>query len=62
MALMFPLLTAIAVIFVFTFYVSVAKDLPFYRRFAEMAAISLGIAAISFQIGIAIRTVLNMNV
>jgi VIT1/CCC1 family predicted Fe2+/Mn2+ transporter len=61
-ALMFTLLAAIAVIFVFTFYVSVAKDLPFYRRFGEMAAISLGIAGISFLIGIAIRTVLNVNV
>ncbi|MFA6226483.1 MAG: VIT1/CCC1 transporter family protein [Methanoregula sp.] len=61
-ALMFTLLAAIVVIFVFTFYVSVAKDLPFYRRFAEMAAISLGIAAISFVIGIAIRTVLNVNI
>ncbi|MDO9326291.1 MAG: VIT1/CCC1 transporter family protein [Methanoregula sp.] len=61
-ALMFTLLAAITVIFVFTFYVSVAKDLPFYRRFAEMAAISLGIAAISFLIGVAIRTVLNVNI
>jgi len=61
-ALMFTLFAAIAVIFFFTFYVSVAKDLPFYRRFAEMAAISLGIAGISFLIGIAIRLVLNVNV
>jgi VIT1/CCC1 family predicted Fe2+/Mn2+ transporter len=61
-ALMLTLFAAIAVIFVFTFYVSVAKDLPFYRRFAEMAAISLGIAGISFLIGIAIRLVLNVNV
>jgi hypothetical protein len=40
----------------------VAKDLPFYRRFAEIAAISLGIAAISFVIGVAIRTLLNVNI
>ena len=61
-ALMFTLLAAVAVIFVFTFYISVAKDLPFYRRFAEMAAISLVIAGISFLIGIAIRVVMNVNV
>jgi len=61
-ALMLTLLAAIIVIFVFTFYISVAKDLPFYRRFAEMAAISLGIAGISFLIGIAIRSVLNVNI
>lgn len=62
LALLFTLLGAVAVIFVFTFYISVAKDLPFYRRFGEMLAISLGIAAISFAIGLAIRVFLNINV
>ncbi|MDD1696370.1 MAG: VIT1/CCC1 transporter family protein [Methanoregula sp.] len=61
-ALSLTLLGAILVIFLFTFYISVAKDLPFWRRFAEMLVISLGIAAISFVIGILIRTVLNINV
>jgi VIT1/CCC1 family predicted Fe2+/Mn2+ transporter len=61
-ALSLTLLGAIMVIFLFTFYISVAKDLPFWRRFAEMLVISLGIAAISFVIGILIRTVLNINV
>jgi VIT1/CCC1 family predicted Fe2+/Mn2+ transporter len=61
-ALLFTLFGAVVVIFLFTFYLSVAKDLPFWRRFYEMAAISLGIAAISFVIGLAIRVVLNVNV
>jgi VIT1/CCC1 family predicted Fe2+/Mn2+ transporter len=61
-ALMLTLLGAVMVIFLFTFYISVAKDLPFWRRFAEMLVISLGIAAISFIIGVLIRTVLNINV
>ena len=61
-ALVFTLAGAVLVIFVFTFYIAVAKDLPFWRRFAEMAAISLGIAAISFIIGLAIRVLLNVNV
>jgi VIT1/CCC1 family predicted Fe2+/Mn2+ transporter len=61
-ALFFTLLGAIAVIFLFTFYLSVAKDLPFWRRFVEMAGISLGIAAISFVIGLGIRMVLNISV
>jgi VIT1/CCC1 family predicted Fe2+/Mn2+ transporter len=61
-ALMFTLLGAVLVIFLFTFYLSVAKDLPFWKRFLEMLVISLGIAAISFIIGIFIRTVLNINV
>jgi VIT1/CCC1 family predicted Fe2+/Mn2+ transporter len=61
-ALMLTLLGAVMVIFLFTFYLSVAKDLPFWRRFAEMLIISLGIAAISFIIGVLIRMVLNINV
>jgi VIT1/CCC1 family predicted Fe2+/Mn2+ transporter len=61
-ALMFTLLGAVLVIFLFTFYISVAKGLPFWRRFFEMLTISFGIAAISFVIGILIRTVLNINV
>jgi VIT1/CCC1 family predicted Fe2+/Mn2+ transporter len=51
---------AILVIFVFTFYISVAKELPFRRRFAEMAAISLGVAGISFLLGMAIKMFLGV--
>jgi VIT1/CCC1 family predicted Fe2+/Mn2+ transporter len=53
---------AILIIVLFTFYTSVAKDLPFLKRFAEMAAISLGIAGISFVIGILVRIYLNVEV
>ena len=58
-ALPITLASAILVIFFFTFYISIAKDLPFVRRFLEMAAISMGIAAISFVIGLMIRVVLH---
>jgi vacuolar iron transporter family protein len=61
-ALACTLLGAVGVILFFTFYISVAKDLPFFRRFGEMLAISLGIAAISFMIGMVIRVFLNINV
>src|SRR5208283_598793 len=46
-ALVFTLIGAVLVIFVFTFYISVAKDLPFWKRFAEMAAISLGVGVVN---------------
>ncbi|MFH0861046.1 MAG: VIT1/CCC1 transporter family protein [Candidatus Altiarchaeota archaeon] len=49
------LLIAIAVIFFFTFYISVAKDIPFKSRFLEMASISLGVATVTFTIGYLIR-------
>ena len=61
-ALALTLTMAVLVIFFFTFYISVAKDLPFRQRFMEMAAISLGIAAISFVIGILIRAGLGVQV
>jgi vacuolar iron transporter family protein len=56
------LLDAIIVILVFNFYYSVAKDEPFGRRFGEMALLSIGIAAISFGIGILIRNWLGVDV
>ncbi len=46
---------AVLLILLFTFYVAVARDLPFGRRFVEMTAISLGVAGISFGIGIVLR-------
>jgi VIT1/CCC1 family predicted Fe2+/Mn2+ transporter len=61
-ALVCTLLGAVVVIFLFTFYISVAKDLPFWKRFGEMLLISMGIAAISFIIGILIRAVLHIEV
>ena len=61
-ALLCTLLAAIVVIFLFTYYISVAKDLSFGKRFGEMLLISIGIAAISFVIGIFIRIGLNTNV
>jgi len=46
----------------FTFYISVAKDLPFRKRFLEMTTISLGIAGLTFTIGFFIRIFLNVEV
>jgi VIT1/CCC1 family predicted Fe2+/Mn2+ transporter len=58
----FTILNAIIVIFLFTFYVSVAKDIPFKRRFLEMVIVSLGIASITFIIGFLIKATLNIEV
>lgn len=55
-ALLFTLGGALAIIVLFTFYTSVAKDLPFWKRFSEMAILSMGIAAVSFIIGVIVRT------
>ncbi|MFH1255881.1 MAG: VIT1/CCC1 transporter family protein [Candidatus Diapherotrites archaeon] len=61
-SLFFTLCVAVAVIFIFTFYVSVAQDINFRERFLEMALISLGVAAISFGIGFLVRIFLNIDV
>ncbi len=61
-ALGVTLINAIIVIFVFTFYISVAKDLDFRKRFLEMAMISIGVAAITFLIGFLIRMFLGIDV
>jgi len=52
---------AILVILVFTFYVSVAKEFSFKKRFLEMAAISLGVAGLSFIIGFFIKGFLHIE-
>lgn len=51
---------AVAIIFTFTFYVSVAKGLNFRKRFLEMVSISLGVAGLSFLIGLGARALLNI--
>ncbi|MFQ6675753.1 MAG: VIT1/CCC1 transporter family protein [Fidelibacterota bacterium] len=57
----FTLFNAIVVIFAFTFYVSVVREISFVRRFGEMAVISLGVAAFTFGIGLVVRRFLNID-
>jgi VIT1/CCC1 family predicted Fe2+/Mn2+ transporter len=52
---------AVLIILFFTYYISVAKGLRFWRRFGEMAGLSLGVAAVSFGIGILVRTTLGID-
>lgn len=53
---------AVLIIAFFNYYVSVAQDEPFGRRFLEMALISLGVAGVSFLVGYLIRTFLDVDV
>lgn len=52
----------VLIILVFTYYISVAKDLPFRKRFLEMAGISLSVAAISFVIGLVVKYFLGIDI
>ena len=60
-SLMVTIINAILVILLFTFYVSVTNDLSFKKRFIEMAVISLGIAALTFCIGLVLK-VFNIGI
>ena len=52
----------VLIILSFNYYISVAQDLPFWKRFGEMVLISLGVAALSFLIGLAEKQLLGINV
>lgn len=56
------LTTAVIIIAVFNYYISVAKDENFRERFLEMAGLSLGVAVFSFIIGYFIRKWLGIEV
>lgn len=62
--LAFGIMIAVVVLIIlsFNYYISVAQDLPFWKRFGEMVLISLGVAALSFGIGLAAKQLLGINV
>ncbi|MBN2536321.1 MAG: VIT1/CCC1 transporter family protein [Spirochaetales bacterium] len=53
---------AILIIFLFNYYISVARDLPFFKHFFEMACLSLGVAILSFFIGFFLRLFIGVDV
>lgn len=61
-ALICMLLIVIFIIAGFTYYTSVAQDQPFKSRFWEMALISVGVAVVSFVVGILAKRFLGVDV
>ena len=61
-ALICMLVTVVLIIAGFTFYTSVAQDQPFKSRFLEMALISIGVAVVSFVVGILAKNLLGVEV
>ena len=61
-ALAIMLSVVIFIIFFFNLYISIAKKLDFKKRFLQMAAISLGVAILSFVIGIGIDKFIGVNI
>jgi VIT1/CCC1 family predicted Fe2+/Mn2+ transporter len=60
-ALAASLIGALAIIALFNFYMAIARNQPFKRRFLEMAGLSLGVATVSFGLGLAIRALLGVR-
>ena len=61
-ALVCMLAVVILIIAGFTYYTSVAQDQPFKSRFWEMALISIGVAIMSFVVGILAKKFLGVEV
>ncbi|MBN2873766.1 MAG: VIT1/CCC1 transporter family protein [Spirochaetales bacterium] len=55
------LTVAVGIIAAFNYYLAVAKDLDFKKRFLEMAGISLGVSAFSFGVGLIVRAVFGIE-
>jgi VIT1/CCC1 family predicted Fe2+/Mn2+ transporter len=61
-SLIVTIVIAITIIFVFNFYISVANDYNFKKRFIEMAVISIGVATLSFIIGYLVKIFLGFKI
>jgi VIT1/CCC1 family predicted Fe2+/Mn2+ transporter len=62
LSLALTLVAAVLIIAFFNYYLAVAQDVPFRRRFAEMAGLSLGVAAFSFGVGFVLRSLFGIEV
>ena len=60
-ALICMLAVVVLIIAGFTYYTSVAQDQPFKRRFLEMALISIGVAVLSFVVGVLAKKFLGVD-
>lgn len=61
-ALIVALIDSILIVFLFTYYLSVANDQPFRKRFVEMVALSTVVGLISFGLGYLVRLMFGIDV
>ena len=60
-ALICMMVMVVLIIAGFTYYTSVAQDQPFKNRFLEMALISIGVAVVSFVVGVLAKKFLGVD-
>lgn len=61
-ALFCMLAVVVIIIAAFTYYTGVAQDRPFKSRFLEMALISIGVAVLSFVVGVLAKKFLGVEI
>ncbi|MGV8136277.1 MAG: VIT1/CCC1 family protein [Mangrovibacterium sp.] len=61
-ALIVAVLDSILVVFIYSYYISVANDQPFKRRFWEMVVLSTVVGLISFGLGYLVRVLFGIEV
>lgn len=61
-ALTLVVITVLLIIFAFNYYMAVIQGTRFWARFAEMAVISLGVAGVSFVIGLLAKIFLHIDI
>ncbi|MDP2335895.1 MAG: VIT1/CCC1 transporter family protein [Bacteroidota bacterium] len=61
-ALLAALFDSILIVFLFTYYISVANDQPFRKRFTEMVILSTVVGLISFGLGYVVRILFGIEV
>ena len=61
-SLLITVSTAVLIIALFTYYISIARGYSFRERFLEMVGISLGVALLTFLIGYMIRVTMGIDI
>ena len=61
-ALIGTLCITLIIIAAFNYYLAIAKDLKFWKRFWEMAGLSMGVSVTTFLIGIVVRVYFGVTI
>lgn len=62
LAMVIMLVLVVVVLALFNMYTSIAQGTPFGKRFGQMCLISLGVAALTFVLGLAVKVFLGVDV
>jgi vacuolar iron transporter family protein len=61
-AILAALINSVLIVLLFTYYISVANDQPFRKRFTEMVVLSTFVGLISFGLGYLVRILFGIDV